>query len=271
MQVELLLNSFASEFLVAVTIASATWILTSARSWRTRRHFDAVFGRSASKGQVGILLSALAIKESDNGYVDVLKREPDGRETTRRFTRLRGLISKKDVGAFEQIASLSNSINKLPVRLMVDDEQNQDLTGNIVLLGGPLSNALVARLQSAWRGRNGFFEFSPYEHDHGTVAVRDMKTDEYFPTDEHFEYAIILRDRNPYDSHAKRRIWIMAGGGVDGTLSAAHYVRNNWRDLKTRKAPLAILLRLSRGIPASYEVIRRYEADKLISVAGPKG
>tara|TARA_R110001606_G_scaffold397439_2_gene573875 strand:+ start:1316 stop:2131 length:816 start_codon:yes stop_codon:yes gene_type:complete len=270
MQVELLLNNFASEFLVAITIASATWVLTSASSWRTRRRFDAVFGRSASKGKVGILLSALAIKESESGYVDVLKREPDGSETTRRFTRLRGLISKKDVGAFEQIASLSSSINKLPVRLMIDDEPNQDLTGNIVLLGGPLSNALVARLQAAWHGRKGFFEFAPFEHDHGTVAVRDMTTDEYFATDEHFEYAIILRDRNPYDSVAKRHVWILAGGGVDGTLSAAQYVRNNWRDLKTRKAPLAILIRLSRGIPASYEVIRRYDGDKVSSVAGQK-
>ncbi len=85
-------------------------------------------------------------------------------------------------------------------------------------------------------------------------VIRDKATGVVYASDEHFEYAYIMRVPNNLGTFRGAYIFFLAGIHAAGTEAASLYFAKHWKRFARRQGPAFVLLKLPRDAPNQHTV-----------------
>lgn len=233
------------------------WGISKIRDLKRFRTFCKVFGSVAERqDNIVISLPLWRVKDSSRNNTRFQKLRLDGK-----YEEYYGpdeTISWDDLKAGAQIASIIAEVYSKPVNYSLDNDRDLDIVDkSLIMIGSPLAN-IRARgiLELVRQPYLEYVEQEETEKHPARTAIRDKIENILYDSSGDWEYSMILRVPN-YRSKGGY-FFLVSGPHAEGTLAAATYLKNNWKEFENADPVAGILLKMPRGDITLHGVLRKF-------------
>ncbi len=237
------------DIVLPIVLFIGAFAIQEIRQRGRRKKFEAVFGKATKEHEnILVIVPLWRVKDASRDEVRFVRELLDGSEE--KYFGPDDLMAFDDLESTSMTTSIFEEFYSKPFEYLMDNDESLNVDDKcIIMLGGPNTNSRVKTILD--KTKKDLFEFKYESNEFGITDVRD---DKYYDCTGEWEYGVILRLPNG----KKGYYFILAGLSSIGTHAAAKYFKNHWEDLKKAKPDMGILLRMPRGDPSSYVMVKEY-------------
>lgn len=154
-------------------------------------------------------------------------------------------ISQHDNESANEISVLYHSLFLKPISIITDNEIF-DYNKTIIFIGSPIANIRIKSYLESYPNKYINFIIQEENDDHkSAIGIYDKTNNEVYDSGGNIEFSVIIRSKNPQCENGF--FFIIGGAHAEGTLAAARYLRNNWKQISKFDEEFALVLEMPRG------------------------